>query len=234
MEEEFENQFSSIATLIGDKARSIMLWSLLDGRAYTATELSVCANISSQSASNHLSKMLDANILITEKQGRHRYYRYASPEIAQVIESMASLVPVSSASRKISDPKANNFTYARTCYDHLAGTLGVAIANSLVEKGILEISGKSYDVTATGNDWLSSMGIDMGNLKRQKRSFAHQCLDWSERKPHLGGALGASLLAALIQKDWIRKKWNSREILITPMGKRELKREFGIEFRAGY
>jgi DNA-binding transcriptional ArsR family regulator len=229
MEEEFENQFSFIASLIGDKARSVMLWSLLDGRAYTATELSLCANISSQSASNHLAKMLEANILITEKQGRHRYYRYANAEIAQVMETMASLVPISINSKKQSGMAHNNFTHARTCYDHLAGTLGVAVTNSLVKKGILEISGKSYDVTLVGNDWLTSIGIDAGNVKRQKRSFAHQCLDWSERKHHLGGALGASLLAALIKNDWIRRKWNSREIIITPIGKRELRKKFDIE-----
>lgn len=229
MDEEFENQFSSIAALIGDKARSVMLWYLLDGRAYTATELSICANISSQSASNHLAKMSDANILIVEKQGRHRYYRYANPEIAQVIESMASLIPVSHNHKKPEVTIMNDFTYARTCYDHLAGKLGVMVTNSLLQKGILENTGKNYIISSSGNDWLCSLGIDMEDVKHQKRSFAYQCLDWSERKHHLGGALGASLLSVLLKNDWIRRRKNSREIIVTPIGKRELRKVFGVE-----
>ncbi|TYP99432.1 ArsR family transcriptional regulator [Tenacibaculum adriaticum] len=227
--EEFESKFSQIASIIGDKARSVILWNLLDGRAYTATELATSANISLQSTSNHLSKMIKANILSVEKQGRHRYYNYASAEVAQVIESMASLVPLSEAYTKIKKPKANDFTYARTCYDHIAGCVGVKITNSLIDHKILEISEKKYIVTDYGKEWFQKIDIDTNLIKLQKRSFAHQCLDWSERKHHLAGALGASLLEIMIKKDWIRKKKNSRELIITSIGKTALKDTLNLE-----
>jgi len=227
--EEFEDEFSQIASIIGDKSRSIILWNLLDGRAYTATELATSANISLQSASNHLAKMIKSNILSVEKQGRHRYFKYANAEVAQVIESMASLVPLNMELKKMKTPKLNDFTYARTCYDHLAGSVGVKITNSLLDNKIIEISGKKYIVTESGKKWFSKIGLNINTIKLQKRSFAHQCLDWSERKHHIAGALGASLLDIMIEKDWIRKKKNSREVIITSFGKIELSHRLNIE-----
>ncbi len=227
--EEFEEKFSQIASIIGDKSRSVILWNLLDGRAHTATELATSANISLQSASNHLAKMIKSNILSVEKQGRHRYFKYANAEVAQVIESMASLVPLHKEFKKIKTPKLNDFTYARTCYDHLAGSVGVKITNSLLDNKIIEISGKDYEVTLSGKKWFSKMGLNINIIKLQKRSFAHQCLDWSERKHHIAGALGASLLDIMIKKDWIRKKKNSREVIITSFGKMELNNRLNIE-----
>ncbi|MEO6287261.1 MAG: transcriptional regulator [Dyadobacter sp.] len=228
--EEFENQFSEIAALLGDKSRAVMLWCLLDGRAYTASELAICANISAQSASNHLAKMINANMLGVEKQGRHRYYRYASAEVAQVIESMASLVTLSNEHSRIRKPAQNDFTYARTCYDHLAGKFGVDLTTSLVQRNMLRIEEKRYAVTPEGVVWFQSIGINPEESKSQKRSFAHQCLDWSERKHHLAGALGTSLLNGLMKNDWIRRKQFSREIIITPTGKLQLSNSLGLEF----
>lgn len=208
-----------------------MLCCLLDGRAYTATELSVCAGISAQSASNHLAKLVGANILTVEKQGRHRYYKYATPEVARVIESMTTLVQDDEADKrvKVKRPELDGMTYARTCYDHLAGWVGVEITNALVAKGIIQVYEKEYLVTTTGKDWFQSIGIDVDALKLQKRSFARQCLDWSERKHHVAGALGASLLIMMMEKDWIRRKRNSREVIITPLGKMELKNRLEVE-----
>jgi DNA-binding transcriptional ArsR family regulator len=219
---EIEDRFGYIATLLGDKARAIMLWSLLDGKAYTATELSICANISKQSASNHLAKLLDAQLLAVEKQGRHRYYRLANPRVAQVIESMASLIPDAQIKSINTKPKAKNIAYARTCYDHLAGELGVKITNALIKKDILKPIDNDYTVTAYGLKWFSKLDINIDELKLKKRSFAHKCLDWTERKHHLAGSLGAALLEYMICNDWIRKKKNSREVLVTSLGVKEL------------
>ena len=210
MEEEFENQFSKVAVLLGDKARALMLWHLLDGRSYTAMELSTCADISAQSTSNHLTKMLNAKIIAVEKQGRHRYYRFANPEIAQVIESMASLIPLNKPITKPKQHEFNEFVYARTCYDHLAGKIGVGITESLTTCGIIQTYERDYIVTSIGKDWFQSIGINVDEVKHQKRSFAHQCLDWSERKHHMAGALGAALLNKMLENDWIRRRKNIR------------------------
>ncbi|WP_440069110.1 ArsR/SmtB family transcription factor [Tenacibaculum discolor] len=215
--------------MLGDKSRAIMLWNLLDGRAYTATELATSANISLQSASNHLKKLVSANILSVEKQGRHRYFKFTNEEVARVIESMASLISIDNDYKKIKTPKLNNFTYARTCYDHLAGNLGVKMTTSLLNNKIIKISDKNYIVTQYGKEWFNEVGVDINVIQLKKRSFAHQCLDWSERKHHIAGALGASFLEAMIKKDWLRKKSNSREVIITSIGRIELKNRLNLE-----
>ncbi len=225
---EFENQFSQMAALLGDKVRSVMLWNLLDGRAYTATELSLCADVSCQSASNHLAKLVEAHLLTVEKQGKHRYFRLANAEVAQVVESMASLVQIPSEQRK-ERPTPNGVTYARTCYDHLAGRAGVEITAALIRQGILRAVEKKYEVSACGYGWFRSLGIRVEEIKCQKRSFAHPCLDWSERRHHVAGALGASLLRMMLQEDWIRRVKNSRQIWITPKGQTELKERLHLE-----
>jgi DNA-binding transcriptional ArsR family regulator len=224
----FEDKFSEVATLIGDKARSVMLWCLLDGRAYTATELAVCANISAQSASNHLSKLIRANIVVVEKQGRHRYYRCAGPHVAQAIESLASLVDVDQ-NKRIGIALPDDITHARTCYDHLAGKLGVAVTRAMLDKKIIRLYENKYDVTDAGERWFASFGIEVAELRKMKRSFAHACLDWSERKQHIAGALGSAWLAMMLEKDWIRRKRNSRAVLITPRGQLALREKLSIE-----
>ena len=227
--EELENQFSQIASLLGDKARSVMLWNLLDGRAYTATELALCANISPQSASNHLAKLVEANILSISKQGRHRYYTFKTEEVAHVVESMASLLALNDEGQKVRKPAPSGITYARTCYDHAAGRLGVALTESLLANDILMDSDRIYDLTEKGRAWFLSFGVDAEVLRQQKRSFAHQCLDWSERRPHLAGALGASMLGIMLNNDWVRRRKNTRELLITPKGKLELNNLLKLE-----
>ena len=210
--------FGEIAALLGDKARAIMLWNLLDGRAYTATELAICTNISAQSASNHLSKLVKAKFLTVEKQGRHRYYKYATPAVAQVIESIASLLPKTTYTQK-EKPHPIGVKHARTCYDHLAGKVGVGVTDALVNMNLLKPIAKDYEVTSAGISWFKTMDIDVAAVKLEKRNFAFQCLDWSERRHHLAGALGASLLHSMLTQDWIRRKKHSREIIITGMGK---------------
>ena len=228
--ENLEHDFSEIAILLGDKSRAIMLWNLLDGRAYTATELANCAGISLQSASNHLSKLLKNDILSVAKQGRHRYYKFSSPEVARVIESMASLLSIQKDRQKINKPKPTNFTYARTCYHHLAGEIGVKITNALVANKILIQNNETYEINDYGEKWFSDLGIDINQLRKQKRSFAYPCLDWSERKFHLAGALGDAFLAKMIAQDWFRKHQNSRELTLTHKGKQHLKKLLHLDF----
>ncbi|WP_075341455.1 ArsR/SmtB family transcription factor [Tenacibaculum agarivorans] len=228
--ENLEHDFSEIAALLGDKSRAIMLWNLLDGRAYTATELANCAGISLQSASNHLSKLLKNNILSVAKQGRHRYYKFSSPEVARVIESMASLLSFQKEHQKIKKPKPTNFTYARTCYHHLAGEIGVKITNALIAKEILLLNNETYQISEYGTQWFSNLNIDIQELQKQKRTLAYPCLDWSERKYHLAGALGNAFLEFMLTKNWFRRHKNSRELTLTFEGKKYLKSLLDLDF----
>jgi DNA-binding transcriptional ArsR family regulator len=226
--EEIEKHFGHIASLIGEKSRATMLWNLLDGRAYTATELAIAADVSFQSASNHLSQLLNAGLLKSEKQGRHKYYRFASDRVAQAIENIAGLMPVSPFSKSIEHFNATGIKYARTCYDHLAGKMGVQLTHSLLKNKWLIAYTDRFEISKTGNKQFENAGIDIVATQKQNRKFAYPCLDWSERNHHLGGALGAALLQSMIQNEWVRKINHSREILITGKGKIEIYKRFKI------
>jgi DNA-binding transcriptional ArsR family regulator len=224
-----ENQIKSIASLIGDPIRSLILWTLLDNKAYTAIELSNIAETSPQNVSMHLAKLLNANILHVDKQGRHRYYRLANPEVAFAIEAISVLIPENKRKNVIDNN--SDIKYCRTCYDHLAGKIGVLVTENLVDNKFLE-SGENnhYHLTFEGECFFESIGINIENLKLKKRAFAKICLDWSERKYHLSGALGQALLNKMIQEDWIRRKKNSRAVIITHKGENELKEKFHLIF----
>lgn len=224
-----EDSFSEIAALIGDKTRAKMLWSLLDGRAYTATELAIFADISKQSCSNHLLKLVNGGILKVEKQGRHRYYRFVDDKIAQVIESIAYLLPPQSDLSKETKNEVKGVKYARTCYDHFAGKVGVEITKSMLDIGIIIRAEEQFSITKTGEQWFGNLGIDINVLRNKKRKFAFPCLDWSERKFHIGGALGAGLLNFMLENDWIRRVQYSRAIIITRQGRTELKKNLNLE-----
>ena len=227
--EKIEAHFGRVASLIGERSRAIMLWNLLDGRAYTATELAIRAGISAQAASNHLSKLVNAKLLAADPQGRHKYYRFTSNRIAGIIESIAGLLPMNNNAEQPGLVSHTGIRYARTCYDHLAGKVGVAITNSLLQKKIMAVDKDQYRVTAPGIKWFETIGINIDAVKQMKRKFAYPCLDWSERKQHLGGALGATLLDTIAKKDWIRKTKQTREIIITGTGRRELGSRLGLE-----
>jgi DNA-binding transcriptional ArsR family regulator len=226
-----EKEFAEVASLIGDKNRSVMLWHLLDGRAFTATELSVLADISSQNASNHLSLLVKANLLTVEKQGRHRYFRFANDEVAHVVESLASLGgPLKNTKKVIEEPEG--IKYARTCYDHLAGKLAVDIAHAMIDRKILRLSSNQFVLTESGKEWFQLNGIKIVNLENSRRPVVRTCLDWSERKFHVAGGLGAALLKLMIDEDWIRRKRDSRELIITSKGTREIEKRFRISVSA--
>jgi DNA-binding transcriptional ArsR family regulator len=214
-----EEKFVSVTQLICEQVRAKMLWSLLDGRAYTASELAISADVSITSASNHLAKLLEADIIKVEAQGRHRYFSFSRPEVAYAVESLANLADNNSRSivKKINEPAS--MKYCRTCYDHLAGFVGVKITEALEEKGFIAQDGMSYKVTRKGWNWFAGFGIEREEVQNKRRPTARQCLDWSERRPHLAGQLGAIWLKKMFEKNWFRKVRFSRELVVTSRGR---------------
>jgi DNA-binding transcriptional ArsR family regulator len=245
-----EEQFGQMAALLGEPARARILWTLLEGKALTATELALRADISPQSASMHLARLIRAGWLQVEHQGRHRYYQLASREVAYAIEALANLLPAEKRDPAIPPPSNGDIKFCRSCYDHLAGRTGVAVTDALLKKGLLQqvtirnsssaghgpSSGKSagvpanssYSLTAAGTKWFASLGIDTQQLRQQRRSFARPCLDWSERRHHLAGSLGAALLDKWLSEDWLRRVRHSRIMIITAKGAKKLDQLLGL------
>jgi DNA-binding transcriptional ArsR family regulator len=216
-----ENEIGYITSLIGDPVRTSILWKLLDGKAYTATELAIHADTSPQNLSMHLNKLLRADLLTVEKQGRHKYYRFSKPEVAYAIEAVGMLVP-KEKHKTIVDNKNNlAIKHCRTCYDHLAGKVGVLITEALVKQKIIKLDSNTYHVTKSAA-FLSSLQINIDELKKERRIFAKPCLDWSERKHHLAGSLGAALFKKLLSLDYLRKTKDSRALIITSKGQQQL------------
>jgi DNA-binding transcriptional ArsR family regulator len=217
-----EKQFVSVTSLVCEPARSAMLWNLLDGRAYTAGELAASANISASAASNHLTKLLEGNIVKVEIQGRHRYYSFAGPDVAYAVESLAMLAKGNKNIDNRPVLQMTPITYCRSCYDHLAGYVGVQITEALEQKGCIEKTGKVYHVSKAGWDWFEALGISEVDCMNTRRPLTRQCLDWSERRPHLAGQLGALMFDKMIQLKWFRKTKYSRELHLTVEGKQQL------------
>ena len=225
-----ENQFSQIASLIGDPVRAKILWALLDKRAYTATELAVYADTTAQNISMHLNKLVKADLLTVQSQGRHKYYNYSRPEIAYAIEALASLLPKESV-KKPDVASEKPIRFCRSCYDHLAGKVGVTLTKSLIKQAYIIKDGASFAVTGEGETWFDALGINVSELKKQKRHFAKPCLDWSERKHHLAGALGAALLGQMIAEGWVRRVTDSRAIAVTRKGEEAFIEHFKTDIR---
>lgn len=227
-----EDQFKEVAALIGDPTRAAVMWTLLDGKAFTATELSIAADTTPQNMSMHLSKLLHAGLLSVENQGRHRYYKFSRPDIAYAIEAMANLIP--GVDKKKLPQTGNNNTairHCRTCYDHLAGKTGVAITDSLLRQKIILIKENDFMLSPKGKIWFSSIGIQVDDLQTGRRPLLRRCLDWSERRPHMAGTLGALLLDKMLEDDWIRRTRNSRVIVITARGEKMIQKQFGFSTR---
>lgn len=223
-----EDQFIKTATLIGDATRASILWNLLDGRAFTATELAIAIETSAQNISMHLGKLLDANLISVEKQGRHKYYRFSNKEVAYAVEAMANLIPKPEISAKKKTENYPPIKYCRTCYDHLAGKIGVALADSLLEQKIIIEKNNTFEITSEGEKWFSDFGVNIGDAKKQKRIFLKPCLDWSERRYHIAGSVGTLLLNKMLEQDWIRRTKDSRVIIITGKGEKEMLQNFKI------
>jgi len=222
-------ELERVAALIGDPSRVKILWALLDGRAYTATELSIFADLSRPNISMHLSKLTDAGILKVSCQGRHRYYGYSRMEVAYAIEAMGALVPAPELKKNVTLRK-DPISYCRSCYDHLAGKVGVAITDQLIKKDYLKPFPDRFEITPAGIIFFERIGIDTRLFNTQKRTIAKPCLDWTERRFHLAGSLGSSLLQKLLKEDLMRRTENSRALQITFKGKKELFEQLGLEF----
>ena len=219
---------AELGALLGDPARASILTALIDGRALTATELAEVAGVAPQTASGHLAKLTAANLLDLRKQGRHRYYRLASPLVASMLESVMSVAAMQLPPRRTPSSQLDEgMRTARTCYDHIAGRLGVAIADTLVTRGYVLLADDGGEVTPAGADFLAAFGAALSR-KGLRRVFCRPCLDWSERRWHLAGAVGAALCNRCIDLHWIERAQGTRALTITPKGRRGFADNFGV------
>lgn len=212
-----------IAALIGDSARAEVLTALMADRALTATELADIAGVTKQTISAHLAKLLDAGLVAVESQGRHRYFRLADRDVAHLLESLMNVAFRAGAVRLRASPREPALRRARMCYDHLAGEVGVQFYEALVRQGMLQATPQGAAITPAGTTWFAHVGIDTSTLGQQRRMVCRPCLDWSERRHHLGGALGAALLQRLFDGGWAHRAQDSRVVHFTPQGELALR-----------
>lgn len=226
------------AQVIGDQARAAMLVELMDGRALTSGELAQVAGVAPSTASGHLSVLLSAGLLVVIQQGRHRYYRIATPAIGGMIETMMGVTALTTAQgarrQVLTGPRDEAMRLARTCYDHLAGKVAVSIVDAMAQKGRLVLDAEGAVLTQSGIEFLSSIGADVEHAAGHPgaSSFVRSCrpcLDWSERRPHIGGAVGATIYQAFLAQGWMHAGKKSRAVTITPRGKAALLDRFGVD-----
>lgn len=222
------NTISAIAALIGDPARANILSALMGGKALTASELAYCAGVSPQTASGHLSKLVDGGLVTVEKQGRHRYHRLASTSVAEAFESLSGLASAGPKRQRMTGPRDAAMRQARTCYDHMAGRLAVAVTDCLISRNLIVVEDRSGMITDEGRRFFTDFGVDLDNRPNSARPLCRTCLDWSERRMHLGGRLGALLLTRSIELHWVRSVNGSRSLTLTRDGERGFHNQFGI------
>lgn len=215
-----------VAGLLADPARAQIMLTLIDGSTRPAGELAFAANISAQSASAHLAKLVEGGLLALQPQGRHRYFRIAGPEVASAVESLSSLSmalpPRPPRGPAIPKSAPVQFLHARTCYDHLAGEVAVQICAAMLEARWLRSAGQDLGLTRLGDERLAALGVDLSAARSSRRVFARACVDLTRRRPHIGGALGAALLDMYLARGWILRMRGSRAVSITPKGSQAL------------
>jgi DNA-binding transcriptional ArsR family regulator len=216
-------QIAEVAALVGDPARANILCALLGGRALTATELSHAAGVSPQTTSGHLGKLSGARLVVLMKQGRHHYYRLAGPQIARMLESIMNVAFDSAPRFQPRSRVDDEMRHARTCYDHFAGVLGVAIADAMTAREFVVLGDEAGEVTPSGMEFLSKLGVDLSSARSKRRVFCRPCLDWSERRVHIGGAVGAAFAQRCFDLKWIERIRDTRALAITAAGRRGLK-----------
>lgn len=207
-----------LAAMIGDPARNAMLSALMTGRAFTAGELALEAGVSAPTASGHLAQLMNAGLIVQRKQGRHRYYALSSTEVAEALEALAVLAAASGHLRTRPGPKEAALREARVCYDHLAGARGVQVFDVLAGSGFLAQTADALTLSEAGGTFVAGLGVDIDGLQALRRPLCRACLDWSERRSHLSGALGAALLERFLEAGWVRRSDLSRHVTFTPPG----------------
>ena len=218
-----------IAAAIGEPARARILYCLMDGRARSSTELAVVAEVSPSTTSVHLSRLTAERLVKVTAQGKHRYYSLRGPEVARVLEGLSVLA--GSAARKFEPTTPVHLRAARSCYDHMAGGLGVGLHDRLRDLDWLRVAkteSDEYEVTAKGAKGFGELGVDIPECRAMRRRFACACLDWSERRPHVGGAVGAALLDLALERRWVARELDSRALSVTRRGEREMLEWFGL------
>lgn len=218
---------AAVAGAIADPARARMLCSLLDGHARTATELAAVADVGASTASGHFQRLREQGLVEMLAQGRHRYYRLANKRVAQALEALLSITEQRVSTFKPGTPCA--LRQARTCYDHCAGEIAVRLHDALLQADWIQLQGKDYGLTEVGTKSLLKLGVDIDAITCQRRRLAYPCMDWSERSPHIGGALGAALLELMLKRGWVSRHLDSRALNVTAQGQRALGRAFGLE-----
>jgi DNA-binding transcriptional ArsR family regulator len=224
---------SIIAAAIGEPRRARMLFSLMDGHARTSTELAVVAGVSPSTASAHLNRLMAAHLVKVLVQGKHRYYRLEGPDAASALEGLSVLA--GGARDKFVPTTPTRLAAARTCYDHMAGRVGVALHDRLhalrwLTAASTADSETAYELTPAGSKAFAALGIDLDRTRALRRRFACACLDWSERRPHVGGALGAALLKVALKRRWVTEDLDSRALTVTAFGSREMRNRFDLRF----
>ncbi len=218
---------ANIAGLLADSSRAAMLQALMDRRARTTGELARLTKIAPSTASEHLSRLADGQLLVVQAQGRHRYWSLAGPDVATLLETIMALTPKPQAPPS---PRVSfDLGFIRTCYDHLAGTVATALFDQLQTNGTLTVTAEQIKITAAGADRLRALGINSDELHSGRRPLARPCLDWTERRDHLAGALGATLLNTFRERKWVTPRREPRALRITAAGRRELALHFGID-----
>jgi DNA-binding transcriptional ArsR family regulator len=218
----------SVAALIGEPARATILMALFGGASLPATDLAYRCRLTPQTTSAHLAKLVDGGLLAVERSGRHKYYRLANSQVGHALEALNVLAPRQPVRSLRQSDEVKALRLARTCYDHLAGAVGVGVAQALVARGYAEPSDGHFHLTPTGVAWLIRFGIDPTRLERTRRAFAPQCLDWSERRHHMAGALGAAITTRLFDLGWMTRSTTSRAVRLTPAGQAGLLAELDL------
>ena len=220
---------AEIAALVGDPARATMVSALLDGRALTASELAFAARITPQTASTHLGKLTEAGLLSMVRSGRHRYFRLASPTVVDMIDGIVAVALEKRPRYRPLSRQARALSAARICYDHLAGRLSVDLTDSFVAREYVVIDDEAAEITTAGARFLIEFGIELPALRSTRRHSCRLCLDWTERRPHIAGAVGAAITKRYFDLGWLERLKRSHAVIVTPLGRRGFRKTFGIE-----
>jgi DNA-binding transcriptional ArsR family regulator len=220
---------AEIAALLADPARATMVWALLDGGALTASELAVAAQVTPQTASTHLAKLTEAGLLSMTRQGRRRYFQFASPRVTDMIDGIVAVALEKRPRYRPLSRQARALNAARICYDHLAGRLSVDLTDSFVARGHVVLDDEVAEITRAGTRFLTEFGIELPTPRSTRRHYARLCLDWTERRPHLAGAVGATVTKRYFDLGWLERMKRSHAVIVTPLGRRGFQETFGID-----